>query len=111
MSDIVEVIARANYEEDTGLTWPPVTPEVAEAYRSDARVAKAALDAAGFAIVPKEPTLDVVGALGAAIRAANLALFVIRKQGIMPNESWADGFKKDMEKAEGVFAQLKGEGA
>jgi hypothetical protein len=57
------------------------------------------------------PPPDVVGALKAAIRAANLALFVIRKQGVMPNESWADGFKKDMEKAEGTFAQLKGEGA
>ncbi len=34
--------------------------------------------------------------LDAAIRAANLALFVIRKQGVMPNSSWQAGFEKDM---------------
>jgi hypothetical protein len=34
--------------------------------------------------------------LDAAIRAANLALFVIRKQGIMPNSSWQGGFEKDL---------------
>lgn len=34
--------------------------------------------------------------LDAAIRSANLALFVIRKQGIMPNSSWQAGFEKDM---------------
>lgn len=36
------------------------------------------------------------GGLDAAIRAANLALFVIRKQGIMPNSSWQAGFEKDL---------------
>ncbi len=34
--------------------------------------------------------------LDAAVRAANLALFVIRKQGVMPNSSWESGFEKDM---------------
>lgn len=34
--------------------------------------------------------------LDAAIRAANLALFIIRKQGIMPNSSWQAGFERDM---------------
>ncbi len=34
--------------------------------------------------------------LDAAIRAANLALFVIRKQNVMPNSSWESGFAKDM---------------
>lgn len=37
--------------------------------------------------------------LDAAIRAANLALFVIRKQGVMPNSSWESGFKSDLAKA------------
>lgn len=34
--------------------------------------------------------------LGSAIRAAELALFVIRKQGVMPNSSWQAGFEKDL---------------
>lgn len=34
--------------------------------------------------------------LNAAVRAANLALFVINKRGVMPNDSWAYGFKKDL---------------
>jgi hypothetical protein len=37
--------------------------------------------------------------LNAAIRAANLALFVIRKQGVMPNSSWESGFNSDLAKA------------
>jgi len=37
--------------------------------------------------------------LEAAIRAANLALFVIRKEGVMPNSSWETGFNGDMETA------------
>jgi len=36
------------------------------------------------------------GGLGAAVRAANLALFVIRKQGVMPNSSWQSGFERDI---------------
>lgn len=43
-------------------------------------------------------------ALEAAIRAANLALFVIRKQGIMPNSSWQRGFEQDMALAEAALA-------
>lgn len=39
------------------------------------------------------------GGLDAAIRAANLALFVINKAGVMPNSSWESGFKSDMAKA------------
>ncbi len=42
--------------------------------------------------------------LNAAVRAANLALFVIRKQGVMPNDSWEAGFKKDMAIAEAALA-------
>jgi hypothetical protein len=42
--------------------------------------------------------------LEAAIRAAKLALFVIRKQGIMPNSSWQAGFEKDMKTAEDALA-------
>ncbi len=38
-------------------------------------------------------------ALKAAIRAADLALFVIRKQGVMPNSSWESGFETDMKTA------------
>lgn len=34
--------------------------------------------------------------LTAAIRAAKLAIFVIRKQNVMPNSSWESGFEKDL---------------
>lgn len=34
--------------------------------------------------------------LDAAIRAANLALFVINKHGVMTNSSWEGGFKDDL---------------
>jgi hypothetical protein len=34
-----------------------------------------------------------------ALRAADLALFVIRKQGVMPNSSWQAGFERDTEAA------------
>lgn len=34
--------------------------------------------------------------LSHAIQAAELALFVIRKQGVMPNSSWRAGFEKDL---------------
>lgn len=34
--------------------------------------------------------------LDAALRAADLALFVIRKQDVMPNDSWKAGFERDM---------------
>lgn len=45
--------------------------------------------------------------LEAAIRAAKLALFVIRKQGIMPNHSWESGFERDLKTAEDAMAALK----
>ena len=35
-------------------------------------------------------------ALNAGIHAADLALFVIRKQNVMPNSSWESGFNKDL---------------
>lgn len=53
----------------------------------------------------------LVRALEAAVRAANLALFVIRKQNVMPNGSWANGFKRDMAVAEAALArQEEGKG-
>lgn len=42
--------------------------------------------------------------LVAAVRAANLALFVINKAGVMPNSSWESGFKKDMATAHAALA-------
>lgn len=36
------------------------------------------------------------GGLDSAIRAATLALFVIRKQGAMPNSSWESGLNHDL---------------
>lgn len=36
----------------------------------------------------------------AALRAAKLALFVIEKHGVMPNDSWKEGFEKDCKLAE-----------
>jgi hypothetical protein len=44
--------------------------------------------------------------LEAAIRAAKLALFVIRKQGVMPNSSWESGFESDLKTAEATLAAL-----
>jgi len=45
--------------------------------------------------------------LEAAIHAANLALFVIKKQGIMPNSSWETRFEKDLRIARDALAALK----
>ena len=46
--------------------------------------------------------------LEAAIRAADLALFVIEKQGVMPNSSWQGGFERDLKLArECLAAQVK----
>jgi hypothetical protein len=42
--------------------------------------------------------------LDAAIRCSELALFVIRKQGIMPNSSWENGFNSDLAKAKAARA-------
>ena len=47
-------------------------------------------------------------ALRAASRAADLALFVIRKQGVMPNDSWQRGFEKDMAVARAALAETEG---
>lgn len=44
--------------------------------------------------------------LEAAIRAAKLALFVINKQGVMPNSSWESGFNSDLKVAEDALAAL-----
>ena len=49
----------------------------------------------------------LVDALEASVRAANLALFVIRKQGVMPNSSWQGGFERDMKVAETALAKAK----
>lgn len=50
---------------------------------------------------------QTIAGLEAAIRAANLALFVIRKQGVMPNCSWDCGFNSDMETARAALAALR----
>jgi hypothetical protein len=41
--------------------------------------------------------------LTSAIRAAELALFVIRKQGVMPNSSWQRGFEQDLQHAQAAL--------
>jgi hypothetical protein len=45
-------------------------------------------------------------ALKAAIRAAKLAIFTIRKQGVMPNSSWEAGFNCDLARAESGLAAI-----
>ena len=52
-------------------------------------------------------------ALQSAIRAAKLAIFVINKQGIMPNSSWKSGFDRDLAIAEAALsaAQTFSEGS
>ena len=45
--------------------------------------------------------------LEAAIRAAELALFVIRKQNVMPNSSWESGFNSDLALAKAVLEELR----
>jgi hypothetical protein len=45
--------------------------------------------------------------LTAAIRAANLALFVINKQGVMPNSSWESGFKSDLATATAAMSAVE----
>jgi hypothetical protein len=59
----------------------------------------------GMVLVPRELTQ----ALEAAIRAAKLALFVIRKQGVMPNSSWESGFDSDLKTAEAALSPKLGE--
>lgn len=57
---------------------------------------------------PPDPnsTAALRNGLEAAIRAAKLALFVIRKQGVMPNSSWESGFNSDLKAAEDALAAL-----
>lgn len=65
-----------------------------------------AMARAADALTAAEAEIKVLrGGLTAAIRAANLALFVIRKQGIMPNSSWEAGFNSDLAKAEAARAE------
>lgn len=45
------------------------------------------------------PNQQLKMGLRTAIRAADLALFVVRKQGVMPNSSWESGFNSDLEAA------------
>lgn len=47
-------------------------------------------------------------ALEAAKRAAELSLFVIRKQNVMPNSSWESGFNRDMEAARAHMEKYHG---
>lgn len=54
-------------------------------------------------------TGEMLEALEAAVRAAKLALFVIRKQGVMPNSSWESGFNADLDKAEAALQSLRTE--
>jgi hypothetical protein len=62
--------------------------------------------------IPSQPTQSDAlkmarEGLEAAIRAADLAIFVIRKQAIMPNGSWSRGFDDDLKKAEESLAALR----
>jgi len=57
-----------------------------------------------------ERNAKLVAALIAAVRAAKLALFVIRKQDVMPNNSWQAGFDGDLKVAEDALAALQSEG-
>jgi hypothetical protein len=41
-----------------------------------------------------------------AIRALKFALFVIRKQGAMPNSSWETGLESDLKTAQAALAAL-----
>lgn len=47
---------------------------------------------------------ELEAATKAAIRAAELALFVIRKQGVMPNASWERGFDVDLATARALLS-------
>ena len=58
-----------------------------------------------------ERNAKLVVALIAAVRAAKLALFVIRKEDVMPNSSWQAGFDRDLKVAEDALAALQSEGS
>lgn len=49
----------------------------------------------------------IITGLEAAIRAAKLAIFTIRKQGVMPNSSWESGFNSDVKTAENALAAIR----
>jgi hypothetical protein len=57
-------------------------------------------------VLNPEVFADVRPGLEAAIRAAELALFVIRKQNVMPNSSWESGFNSDLAQAKAALAAL-----
>ena len=71
---IIETMARANYEEDNGLAWPPVTTPIAAAYRADALIALAALESAGYVIVKREPDEAMIAAYWDSIEREHDAL-------------------------------------
>jgi hypothetical protein len=68
--------------DDLGRAWDSADARAKEAEAENARLVKA---------------------LQAAVRAAKLALFVIRKQGVMPNSSWDSGFNSDLATAEAAL--------
>ena len=56
---------------------------------------------------PKTTEAELLNGLVAAMRAAKLALFVIRKHGVMPNDSWRAGFDRDMATAEAAWKRAR----
>jgi len=71
----------------------------ADHYRIGAFIAsnRATILSALTSVTDREERL--IEGLEAAVRCAELALFVIRKQGVMPNSSWETGFNSDLESA------------
>lgn len=63
MADVVEVMAVAHFERD-GNRWdrPEMTDADRAAFMADMQAALSALDAAGYAVVPKEPTMAMLRA-------------------------------------------------
>jgi len=84
------------------------------AYQSESRAKDAEIQRLRSALASAEAQLSTVrekalegdAGLRAAIRAAELALFVIRKQGVMPNTSWETGFNSDLATAKNALAAL-----
>lgn len=50
------------------------------------------------------PPTEAEPGLEAAVRAANLALFLLQKHGVPLNDSWRAGFDRDMAKAQAALA-------
>lgn len=72
---------------------------------SDLTDLKIAIDAATARADAAEARVRVLEeALTAAVRAANLALFVIQKHGVMPNDQWKNGFDADLAVARAALA-------